>query len=185
MRVLTDEELSIFFTKLKKYLGENIKYLIEDQEGENDKMVFRMIKKRVYFLSTKLLKQSSVFSKENLLHIGTCFGQFSSTNKFRLHITCLDILSKYTSRKVWLKNTGEQNFLYGNHVLKAHIARISEKALQNEGVIILNLNNVPLGFGVLAKSAELLKQSDPTAIYVYNQADLGEYLRVESQKSKN
>lgn len=185
MRALTDEELAIFFTKLKKYLGTNIKYLIEDQEGENSKKVFRMIKKRVYYCSTKMLKQSSVFAKEHLLHIGTCFGQFSNSNKFRLHITCLDILNKYTSRKVWLKNTGEQNFLYGNHTLKAHIARISEKAMQNEGIIVLSLNNIPLGFGVLAKSSDVLKRSDPTAIFVYNQADLGEYLRIESLKLGN
>ena len=185
MRVLTDEELSIFFKKLQKYLGPNIKYLIEDQENENTKMVFRLIKKRVYYCSTNLLKQSSVFAKQNLLHIGTCFGQFSNSNKFRLHITCLEIINKYTSRKIWLKNTGEQNYLYGNHVLKAHIARISEKALQNEGVIVLSLGNVPLGFGVLAKSSEVLKRSDPTAIFVYNQADLGEFLRVESQKLGN
>lgn len=33
MRPLTEEELMIFFKKLKKYLGENITYLVEDQEG--------------------------------------------------------------------------------------------------------------------------------------------------------
>ena len=46
------------------------------------------------------------------------------------------------------------------------------------------MDNIPLGFGVLAKSGDVLKTSDPTAIYVYNQADIGEYLRVESLKSK-
>lgn len=65
-------------------------------------------------------------------------------------------------------------------MLKAHIARISESSLKYEGVIVYSLDNVPLGFGVLAKSADDLKISDPTAIYVYNQADLGEYLRIES-----
>ncbi len=39
-----------------------------------------------------------------------------------------------------------------------------------------------MGFGVLAKSAEDLKHADPTAIYVYNQSDLGEYLRIETLK---
>ena len=67
--------------------------------------------------------------------------------------------------------------------MKAHIARISENALKYEGVIVYNMDNVPLGFGVLAKSADEMKNSDPTAIYVYNQADIGEYLRVESQKT--
>ena len=63
MRELTDEELTIFFKKLQKYLGDNLKYLIEDKEGENSEMVFRLIKNRVYFLSVDLLRQSSVFTK--------------------------------------------------------------------------------------------------------------------------
>jgi 60S ribosome subunit biogenesis protein NIP7 len=46
----------------------------------------------------------------------------------------------------------------------------------------MNQDNIPLGFGVLAKSAEELKQADPTSIYVFNQADLGEYLRIETIK---
>ncbi len=80
----------------------------------------------------------------------------------------MEYLKKYTSRKVWLKTNGEQNFIYGNHVLKAHIARISEKALKYEGVIVMNMENVALGFGVLAKSSEELKKCDPTAIFVFN-----------------
>ena len=75
--------------------------------------------------------------------------------------------------------------MYGNHILKAHIARISERSLKYEGVIVLSLNNVPLGFGVLAKSSDEYNRSDPTAIYVFNQADLGEYLRIESKKLQN
>lgn len=136
-------------------------------------------------MSIQLLRQSSVFSRDSLSHIGTCFGQFTKSKKFRLHITCLDLLKKYTSRKVWLKNSGEQNYLFGNHVLKAHIARISEKALKYEGVIVLSMDNTPLGFGVLAKSSEEMSRQDPTAIFVFNQADLGEYLRIESLKLKN
>ena len=56
MRILTDEELTIFFQKLKKYLGENVKFLIEDQEGQNEHMVFRILKNKVYYFSTTLLK---------------------------------------------------------------------------------------------------------------------------------
>ena len=36
MRPLSDDELRIFFTKLEKYIGENIKFLIEDQENEEE-----------------------------------------------------------------------------------------------------------------------------------------------------
>ena len=185
MRALTDEELSLFFTKLKKYLGNNLKHLVEDRTAEDEEKVFRMIKNRVYLISTSMLKQSSAFAKEKLLHSGVCFGQFTKTGKFRLAITCLGVLAQFSSYKVWLKNSGEQNYLYGNHVLKAHIARVSENTSKYSGVIVMNLNNVPLGFGVLAKAVEELKTTEPTAIFVFNQSDLGEYLRIESVSESN
>lgn len=92
MRPLSDDELKIFFTKLEKYIGENIKFLIEDQENEEEQMVFRLIKSKVHYLSLKLLKQSSAFARDNLIHAGVVFGQFSKSKKFILHVTCLDIL---------------------------------------------------------------------------------------------
>lgn len=137
MRLLTDEELTLMFSKIKKYLGQNVKMLLEVQEGE-DAMVFRMIKQKVYLVPILLVKQCSVFGKKELLHAGVCFGQFSKSGKFRLHITALDFLGRFSSRKIWLKPNGEQNFLYGNHVLKAHIGSISEHCIRNEGVIILS-----------------------------------------------
>jgi 60S ribosome subunit biogenesis protein NIP7 len=47
------------------------------------------------------------------------------------------------------------------------------------GIIIYNIKDVPLGFGKTAKGAIDLKDLDPNHIVVYNQADVGEYLRVE------
>lgn len=46
--------------------------------------------------------------------------------------------------KVWLKPNAEQQFLYGNHVLKSGIARISENTPQYEGIVIYNMQDVPL-----------------------------------------
>lgn len=42
MRILTDEEMEIFLTKLKKFLGANLKLLME-QENQENPWVFRMI----------------------------------------------------------------------------------------------------------------------------------------------
>jgi 60S ribosome subunit biogenesis protein NIP7 len=39
------------------------------------------------------------------------------------------------------------------------------------------MSDVPLGFGVTAKSTAECRRLDPTAIVVYHQADVGEYLR--------
>ena len=54
MRPLTDEETKIFFEKLNKYIGENIKMLIDREDG---KYCFRLHKDRVYYVSEKIMKQ--------------------------------------------------------------------------------------------------------------------------------
>ena len=54
MRPLTDEETKIFFEKLSKYIGENIKLLIDREDGT---YCFRLHKDRVYYVSEKIMKQ--------------------------------------------------------------------------------------------------------------------------------
>lgn len=45
--------------------------------------------------SEKILKLATNFSREKLVSVGTCFGKFTKTSKFRLHITALDFLAPY------------------------------------------------------------------------------------------
>ena len=67
MRPLTEEETKIFFEKLSKYIGENIKLLLDREDGT---FCFRLHKDRVYYVSEKIMKQvieifnSSNFSSE-------------------------------------------------------------------------------------------------------------------------
>lgn len=178
MRPLTDEETQLVFEKLAKYIGGKLKYMIDSEERAH---VFRLHRMRVYYCDEELLKCVGHFEKKKLISFGTCIGKFTKTGKFRLHITSLDILSKYTKYKIWLKPSGEQSFLYGNHVLKSHIARITEDTPQHSGIIIYNVNDVPLGFGTTAKSTLELKDTDPNSTIVFNQADVGEYLRAEGE----
>merc|ERR1711959_865165 len=120
------------------------------------------------------------FECKKIVSVGTCFGKFTKTGKFRLAITALDYLAQYTKYKVWVKPSAEMSFLYGNHVLKAHIGRITENTPQYQGVVIYSMADVPLGFGVTAKSTQDTRKLDPTAIVVFHQADVGEYLRDEA-----
>lgn len=39
-------------------------------------------------------------ARPNLISLGTCFGKFSKTGKFKLHITALDHLAQYAKYKV-------------------------------------------------------------------------------------
>lgn len=74
------------------------------------------------------------------------------------------------SLQVWIKPNGEMPYLYGNHVVKAHLGRITEDTPEHQGVVIFNMSDVPLGFGVTAKSSVDSRKLDPTGILVYNQA---------------
>lgn len=50
-------------------------------------------------------------------------------------------LSQY---KVWVKPGSEQSFLYGNHVLKSGLGRITENTAQYQGVVVYSMADVPL-----------------------------------------
>ena len=178
MRPLSDEETKIVFEKLAKYIGGKLKYMIDSDENPH---VLRFHRERIYYASEALVKYASHYERKKLISIGTCLGKFTKSGKFRLHITSLDYLAKYAKFKIWLKPNGEQTFLYGNNVLKNHIARISEDTPLNAGVVIYNINDLPIGFGTTAKSTLQIKDSDPSAIVAFNQADVGEYLRVEGE----
>lgn len=70
-------------------------------------------------------------------------------------------------------------FVYGNHVLKTHIGKMSEDIPQYSGVVVFNMNDVAIGFGVAARGTLQTKDLEPTAVVIFNQADVGEYLRTE------
>jgi 60S ribosome subunit biogenesis protein NIP7 len=69
------------------------------------------------------------------------------------------------------------SFLYGNHVAKNGLARMTEATPQYAGVIVYSMSDIPLGFGVAAQTTEHVQTLDPTANVVLHQADIGEYLR--------
>jgi hypothetical protein len=91
------------------------------------------------------------------------------------------------------------SFLYGNHVLKAGVGRVTDGVQQHCGVVVVNMADVqpsslfvatafvfeitllqvPLGFGVMSKSGVEIRGFGPTDIVVLHQADIGEFLRDE------
>ncbi|PWN26006.1 putative NIP7-required for efficient 60S ribosome subunit biogenesis [Jaminaea rosea] len=197
MRPLTDDETRLVFSKLAHYIGNNVVHLVDStgeassssRAHENDdddasegkgQFVFRLHRDRVYYVDEMAMKLAGAVSREKLCSLGTCLGKFSkSGNKFRLHITALDYLSTYAKHKVWIKPNGELPFLYGGHVVKAHLGRITDDTPEHAGVVVLSMSGTPLGFGVTARSTVDTRKLDPTSIIVFHQADVGEYLRDE------
>ncbi|KAF7383079.1 60S ribosome subunit biogenesis protein NIP7 [Vespula maculifrons] len=176
MKRLSEERTKLVFEKLKKYIGENIKNLIDRPDGT---YCFREKKDRIYYVSEKILSLAHTVSPDHLVSLGTCLGKFTKSGKFKLHITALNYLAPYAQHKLWVKSSAEQQFLYGHHVLKSGLGRITENTGQYQGVIVFSMNDIPLGFGVMAKSTLECKNADPMATICFHQADIGEYIRSE------
>ena len=85
----------------------------------------------------------------------------------------------FSSHQMWVKPTSEMSFLYGNHLLKSGLGRITENTPANQGVVVFSMSDIPLGFGVAAKSTQDCRKLDASSIVAFHQADVGEYLRAE------
>ncbi|KXS99823.1 hypothetical protein AC578_8894 [Pseudocercospora eumusae] len=184
MRPLTDTETKTLFEKLANYTGKSLSNLITETVNtpntkSADRYVFRVQKDRVYYVRESMANLAVSVARDSLLSLGTCLGKFTKTGKFRLHITALDVIAPHARYKVWVKQNGEMPFLYGGHVVKAHVGRWSEDAPEHAGAVVLSMNDTPLGFGVTARSTAEARKLDPTGIVLFRQSDVGEYLREE------
>jgi ribosome biogenesis protein Nip4 len=59
------------------------------------------------------------------------------------YLTHFSLIGCY-AYQVWIKPNGEMPFLYGNHVLKAHLGRITEDTPEHQGVVVFSMSDVPL-----------------------------------------
>ncbi|TRM66428.1 60S ribosome subunit biogenesis protein NIP7 [Schizophyllum amplum] len=168
MRPLTEDESKAVFTKLSNFIGKNLISLIDRKD---EPYCFRLHRDRVFYVPESSMKLAVSVARPNLVSLGTCFGKFSKGGTFKLHVTALDHLAQYAKYKVWIKPNGEMPFLYGNHVLKAHLGRITEDTPEHQGVLWIRRD---------ARSTVDTRKLDPTAIIVStNRTDVGEYLRDE------
>lgn len=64
-------------------------------------------------------------------------------------------------------------------MLKTGLGRITENTDHGVGVVVYNMNDMALGFGITARSTVECRKAAPTDIVILHQADLGMYLRSE------
>mmetsp|Transcript_6323 Transcript_6323/g.28581 ORF Transcript_6323/g.28581 Transcript_6323/m.28581 type:complete len:186 (+) Transcript_6323:212-769(+) len=176
MRPLEESEIQQVFEKLFKFVGKNLKNIVDRADQPH---CFRLHKKRVYYVREDIMKRATNISRDQLVSLGVCVGKFTHSDKFRLMIGALELLAAHAKHKMWVKPTSEMSFLYGNHLLKSGLGRITENTPANQGVVIFSMSDVPLGFGVAAKSTQDCRKLDASSIVAFHQADVGEYLRAE------
>ncbi|KVI03751.1 Pseudouridine synthase/archaeosine transglycosylase [Cynara cardunculus var. scolymus] len=182
MRPLDEAETTQVFEKLFKFTGNNLKNIVESPSHEGldknpGRYCFRLHKNRVYYVSESLVKRATNIKRENLVALGTNIGKFTKSGKFHLTIQALNLLAANAKHKVWLKPTSEMSFLYGNDVVKGGLGRITDNINAYDGVVVFSMSDVPLGFGIAAKSTQDCRKMDPNGLVVIRQADTGEFLR--------
>ena len=205
MRPLTEPETQALFKKLAAYMGASLKDLIAplDASPNADRYVFRLSQSRVFYVRLSLANWATSIPRDGLLSLGTCLGnpfpfpekrrkkidpvtnprncsgKFTKSGQFRLHITALPILADHARYKLWIRPNGVMPFLYGGNIVKAHVGRWPEDCPEHQGVVVCTMEDVPLGFGITARSMAEARRQDPTGIVCFRQADSGEYLRNE------
>ncbi|WUR04140.1 ribosome biogenesis protein NIP7 [Vairimorpha necatrix] len=172
MKELTLDEKTKLYAKLKFFIGDNINFLLKDKS-------FFLHHKRVLLVPNNLIKYMSSIPKDNIVYAGTVIGKFTKSEKFRICVSGIRVLSQYAINKVWIKNSAEMNFLYGNNALKSHIYRLSENIPINSGVFVYNQADVCLGYGICAVKPEKYPEAKGYQLTVIRQGDNGEYLRSE------
>jgi 60S ribosome subunit biogenesis protein NIP7 len=97
MRPLTEDETRMVFEKLHKFIGKNIKALVERTD---DPHCLRLQKNKVFYVREDLMRRATNIARDKLIALGTCIGKFTHSGKFRLTIGSLDVLSQYSKYKV-------------------------------------------------------------------------------------
>ena len=77
--------------------GKNLVHLIDRPDEPH---CFRLQKDRVFYVSESSMRLAISVARPNLISLGTCFGKFTKSGKFKLHITALDYLAQYAKYKV-------------------------------------------------------------------------------------
>ena len=152
MRQLTDAKTERLFEKLASYMGHNIKHLIDRPD---DPHVFRLQRERVYYVQESITKLTTSVARDKLLSISTYLS------KFTLPITALDHTATHAQQKVWVKANGERPYLYGDHIVKAHVGRMSEDTPEHQDAMIYAMNHTALE--PLSRSSSLSTAHCPTA----------------------
>ena len=177
MRNLTADETKRLFDKLAKYVGSNTKHLLERSD---EPWCFRFHHNRIWYMPQRLAKLASCVATKNLMGIGILIAKLTHHGHVRIQITALEQIAQFALFKLWVKPSQEQSFMYGHHITRAGLGRITENTPQYQGVAVFNMADVPIGFGVAAQGTLQCRKCEMNTTVLFHEADIGEYLRIEN-----
>jgi ribosome biogenesis protein Nip4 len=108
---------------------------------------------------------------------GLFFGELQG-NKFKPGFPLLDILAKYTDRKIIASKKGETMFLFHNSILEESIAKYGSDNLSSGLVLVENEAGEVLGYGEVKLDREGKK-------IIKNILDRSDFLKRETTRQQN
>ncbi|XP_050900821.1 uncharacterized protein LOC127107571 [Lathyrus oleraceus] len=104
MRPLDETETSVVFEKLFKFVGNNLKNLVENPSHEGPdstpgRYCFRLNKNKIYYCSESLVKRATNIARPNLVSLGTCIGKYTHGGNFHLTVQALNLLAANAKHK--------------------------------------------------------------------------------------
>ena len=97
-----------------------------------------------YFLENKKLEENRLNVKEKFF--GLLLGH-EENDKFVPSFGLLDLISKMSNEKIFVKDIGEMDFLYGKHLRVRHVLRIEGEKIIGFLKLVQNEHDENLGYG--------------------------------------
>ena len=177
MRPLTIEETRNFLYKVVKYKKGNLLLFLEGKK-KNFKF-FRIQKHRIFESYLGILRFIDYFQEHQIGSIGTCLARVTHSNKLLLLVPSVKMISSFPSaNSVGCTQNGESLFLQGSHLSQTSLAWANGNVVRGEGVSIIGLTNIILGFGEIINPLQFRKVFSYKKIMVANHGDIGSYTRI-------
>jgi ribosome biogenesis protein Nip4 len=97
-----------------------------------------------YFLEDKKLEEKRLNVKEK--YFGLFLGE-DIDEKFKPSLALLDYLSKISKEKLFVKDIGEMDFLYGKNLRQRHVLRVEGETKIGFLKLVQNEHDENLGYG--------------------------------------
>ncbi len=123
-----------------------------------------------YYLIPKELKDIKSFTKPVMM--GLYLGE-DKKDKFLPSLALLSLLAKTSTEKVYVKDIGEIDFIYGKDMRKRHIAKFEGETKIGFLKLVMNKNEECLGYG------KIVGEKNSECVIVKNVLDIGDYIRRE------
>lgn len=123
-----------------------------------------------YYLIPKELKDIKSFTGPVMM--GLYLGE-DKKDKFLPSLALLTILAKTSEEKVYVKDIGEMDFVYGKDLRKRHILKFNGETKIGFLKLVMNKNDECLGYG------KVIGEKNSDGVIVKNVLDIGDFIRRE------